>query len=205
MTIDSARIREFWEWFEERSTRIGRLLDEGNASLLAKEVTPKIKTLHTDLTWEIGPGKSKEYSLTISAAKNRKLRPETSKIVSLAANNPHWEFYPARQAREVPPQVDLPNKQLTFRTENWRFHAMQDKEKRLINLFVIDHRLAEVDETDALSAVFLFLDAALGEDLVEEWVGNIEILDNAGDLAPLHPMLEIRSFLRGLDDIGAPR
>jgi len=123
------------------------------------------------------------------------LRPETSKIISLAVNSPHWEFYPARQPREVPPQVELISKQLSFRTANWHFHAVPDRKTNRVDLFVINHQLAQVAENDALSAVFLFLDAALGEDLVEEWIGNIEILDEAGALSPVYPMLEIRSFL----------
>src|SRR5258708_22504846 len=157
MTIASERILEFWKWFDENSQKIAELLDKDEAGTLAKEITGRVKKLHPDLSWEIGTGKSTEYSLTVSAAKNRKLRSETSRIISLANKNARWEFYPARQPREIPPQVDLISKGLSFKTADWHFHAVHDKDKHRTNLFVIDRRLAGVAEDDALSAVFLFL------------------------------------------------
>jgi len=43
-------------------------------------------------------------------------------------------------------------------------------------LQIFDDRLGSVEEKTALTAVFILLDAVLGEDMVERWIGNIKVL-----------------------------
>jgi hypothetical protein len=196
MSIDSRSIANFWRWFEQNSSRLERMLDTNDASALSGKLGSQIKRLHSDLSWEVGPGKTKEYSLTISSAGNRELRPDTAHIVELAPISPNWEFYPARQPRDIPPTVELVSKKLTFSTSKWRFFGRKQEGDRRVDLFIVSSELSAVPENDALSAAFIFLDSALGEDLVEDWIGDIRVLERPDGQVSLRPMSDIREYLR---------
>jgi len=187
--LPQENIARFWDWFAANSTEIGSLLDRGDAKALALVMNTRVKALHPDLAWELGPGKNVEYALTITAASNRTLRPALENVISAAPSIEGWEFYPARQPRPLPSTVQY--RDITLATGSWRFISDRAPGGKL-NITIVDRSLAQLGENDAITAVFIFLDAVLGEDLVEEWIGEISCQPEGCDAMPI---TELREYL----------
>lgn len=85
---------DFWNWFAENSNHLHS--DTYDKALLDK--LDEIITLW-GLTWEIGPGLTKENSLTISPNGDKDLLEQASKIISIAPEFEHWEFYASKQPK----------------------------------------------------------------------------------------------------------
>lgn len=88
-------IINFWKWFIENKDNL-----ESNSydSAILQQLDKTIS--HWDLNWEIGPGQSKENSLTISPKGNPTLLNLTEQIISKAPRVDNWQFYSTKQPKE---------------------------------------------------------------------------------------------------------
>src|SRR5262249_14541284 len=150
--------------FAAEVSAVERFIDSGDAMQLAKLVTPLVKSLHGDLAWEAGPGKNTEYGLALSSAGNRSLREDLDHVIAMDTKIEKWDFHHARHPKPIPPRIELPTRGIALQSGQWQFTAHRSKDGR-VDLEVFDDALAELPEKDAVTAVFVFLDAALGEDL----------------------------------------
>lgn len=193
--IDTGLIEDFWFWFASEAEILARLLDSNRAEKLAAALDPRVARLHRDLAWEIGPGKKTPYALTITSAGNRNLRPETDRIIISSPSIPDWEFYPARQAGIMPKEVTLHDRNITVATAEWMFSPKDDLDSGKIDLVITNDHLATSDKNSSFSVVFLVLDALLGEDAVEEWIGKITFVP-PGEVYPrLYPIHELPYYI----------
>jgi hypothetical protein len=80
---------------------------------------------------------------------------------------------------------------------DWHFRLRPSATSDRFDLQIFDDKLASFDEKTALTAVFILLDAVLGEDMVERWIGNINILPAAASREDL-PMPAIAERLAEL-------
>jgi hypothetical protein len=161
---------------------------------LGAAFTPRVKALHPDLAWEVGPGKTKSNMLAISAKSNWALRPETDKVVAAAPTIERWEFYPSIPPRDPPPVIELGQK-LRIETAAWKFVPEYDQRQGKIHLTIVDDKLAALERERAFHAVLVFLDGALGEDTVETRIGNIEIEPSATGLDSLYAIHELCNYI----------
>ncbi len=88
-------ILNFWSWFAKNSTNLQS--DNYDKNIL-HELDKTIS--NWGLEWEIGPGLSKENSLTVSPNGNKELIDKTNAIIDKAPQLGNREFYNARQPKE---------------------------------------------------------------------------------------------------------
>jgi hypothetical protein len=193
--IETGLIEDFWSWFAAEAKTLAGLLDAAKPEMLAETLDPRIARLHQDLAWEVGPGKKSPHSLTITSAGNRSLRAETDRIVTVAPDLPGWEFYPARQPTEMPKEVKLHDKNITVPTDHWKFSPRDDLDSGKIDIIIADEHLAMADKNSAFAAVFLVLDALLGEDPVEGWIGKITFVPPGTEYSRLYPIQELPHYI----------
>lgn len=195
--LSERKIRKFWKWFHKHAFEIGNLLDAGKSDALAEAFRPRIDRLHPELDWEVGPGKSKTYMLTISSKSNRKLRQETERIVANAPQDLDWEFYASIQPRAPHRGVIVRHqgRNLEVETESWGFLSEEDPERGKIHIVIVDEDLPLLPREAALHAVFIMLDALLGEDIVEQWIGTIEIGKPDDSYETLRPIQELPGYV----------
>jgi len=188
-------IQLFWSWFNEQSKFLASLHASGATNQLAALVNQQLDKIDPALAWEIGPGKEVENSFTISSEGNRSLRRLVERMIEAAPKLKDWELYTARQPREAPSTIRLPDRDLELATQNWDFTPIERASEGRIDLIVISGDLASVERGAALRAVFIYLDQVLGEDTVEEWLGGIEV---KADLPPgkkKYPLKEIADYV----------
>jgi hypothetical protein len=190
-----ARTTRFWGWFRQNAGRIESLYDRGNLEELSSMMNLQLDAVAPGLAWEVGPGKRMEYSLTISAEGNSKLRSIVNEILRRAPKIRGWEFYGFKQRRPAPRAINLPERGLRVSTENWQFVPEEDRRRGRIHVTVLDDQLAEIGKQAALRAVSLFLDALLGEETVEEWLGQISVAAQGGTKTKIHHISRLPDYI----------
>ena len=87
----------FWRWFSEAAPPIS---NEGAATALFSEIDRRLGDLQRGLSWEIGPGRTAAWSLTISPGMDSDLAASAREIVGCAPAIEGWEFYDSRQPKD---------------------------------------------------------------------------------------------------------
>lgn len=188
-------IEEFWSWFTSESDHLSYLAENKDNIKIAAALEPRIKRLHKDLAWELGPGKSAPCQLIITSAGNRNLRGETDRIIAYAPELPGWEFHPARQAGTLPAEVKLMDRDLSISTSDWKFSPHDDLETGKVDVVIVDSILSTTDKNSAFSAAFIVMDALLGEDAVEDSIGKINFALPGEEFRRLYPINDLPYYI----------
>jgi hypothetical protein len=194
VALSDQRINAFWEWFLGHHREVEVMLDRDQTVELSEQINKQIDHLSSNLAWEIGPGLVQPYMLAFPTAGDIDLKAVVQRILERAPRIARWEFHASRPTRSFQPEVQLPDLGLSFRSADWRFALDPSPTSERLSLQVFDDKLASVDEKTALTAIFVLLDAALGEDMVERWIGGIKVLPSRAGEKSL-PMPEIAKHL----------
>ena len=191
-------IGRFWRWFGTTAERLKNLYSANRLESLTREVDRELDKVDSDLAWEMGPGKKKPYSFTISGEGNSRLRELAHLMIRLApAELEGWELYASRPARPAPGVVRLPESGESFETVKWKFIPLEHLKTGRLDLVVVDDQLARSVRETALRAVSLYLDQLLGEDTVETWIGEFRVespIAAHGDR--MYKMADLADYLR---------
>ena len=193
----SQAISRFWRWFAANAERLKGLYSAGFLEELAAEVNRELDRIEPELAWEIGPGKNKPYLFAISGEGNPRLRELAELMIGLApAGLGTWELYSARPSRPAPGVVRMPDSGEVFETIEWKFVPLEQSQSGRLDLVVVDDQLSRSDRDSALRAVSLYLDQVLGEDSVENWIGEFRVESPSSVIGKkLYRMAELPDYL----------
>jgi hypothetical protein len=178
-------IRDFWNWFSTNQNDIQFQLDNNNTESLVRDMNARVNAISPILAWEVGPGIVAPYMLVFPTEGDANRRPMIERILGLAPRLAAWEFHTSRPSRRFLREVHLPDKGMKFDTAGWRFELTQEVSSDRLKLDIFDDELSGIDRKIALTAVFILLDAVLGEDVVERWIGDINISSSSGRVGVL--------------------
>lgn len=188
--------KNFWHWFALNISSVTNMYSNRAFNDLSKAMNRELDRVDEKLAWEIGPGKSKQYLLTISSEGNPRLRHIAETMIQFAPELADWEFYSSRPARQPAGKVYLPERNIEFDTSGWKFIPSEHPEIGRLNLTVLDERLALSNREAALKAVSIYLDELLGEDTVETWIGEFEVgSPDEAKVCEVHDMAEMPDYL----------
>lgn len=191
-------IERFWSWWQENR---GAVLDAARANdtdRVAELMRPAVAAIDPALEWEVGRGAAADYVLVVSGGGKPELRALAERWF-LAAPEPdaEIEYAPTRRrdpralaATLVVDEFDVPLPELVAGTR---------LDQRRLRLDVVIHHplFPLLQQESRLRVAFLALDAALGEDDVERWVGTIETSADAPiDPIPLSTLPAVIDQLR---------
>jgi hypothetical protein len=177
--ISDDAISSFWCWFSEHHHDVEAMLDRDETTELSRQINTRINLLSPELAWEIGPGLVEPYMFVFPTAGDSERKAVVGRIMEKAPRIEQWEFHTSRPTRPFQPEVQLPDRGVSFRTSAWLFTLKPSRTSDRFELQIFDDSLASFDEKTALTAVFILLDAVLGEDIVERWIGNIRVLPSS--------------------------
>jgi hypothetical protein len=166
----------FWKWFLENENQFFHY-EQYHAKLL-EETLNKLKDLHPDLVFEIGPELDGKRELVISS---NGLREGFASVIELVQSSPEldrWIVTPFRQ-RKKDLDIEIQIEDITLSPEDIFFTYEQSGEKVNVNLYI-----AGIDEEDerVFHVVLLLLDTVIGEYDVEMKLDQIDI----------HPLTEVK-------------
>lgn len=190
--LSDEQITTFWRWFSDHHSDVEAMLDRNATEELSRLINAQIDRLSSQVAWEIGPGLIQPYMFVFPTAGDKERKIAVNKILDRALKIESWEFHSSSPARPFQPEIQLPDRELTFRTVDWHFTLKPSTTSDRFDLQVFDDKLAKFDEKTALTAVFIFLDSVLGEDMVERWIAGIKVLPalSGGENLPMPALAE---------------
>ncbi len=203
----AAAIAAFWEWWDaEGRAVVTAAIGEREPEQVAGTLTEAVQAIHPDLAWEVAAGDLAQHVLVVTAEGDPELRPLASRWLRASpAVDETWEYAAARQPTPDVEQVVLgiDDRELAFSD----IEVGARREGCHLEVSVYHPLFRDLEEQVRGQVAFLALDAALGEDDVEAWVGEITPsteppLDGFG-------LAVLRSVVRDLrddntDDDGTP-
>ena len=185
-------IEAFWKWWETGRELLEEAVADGGPTDLPETITGLVADIHPELQWQLAPGPAATHALALSAGGDPSLRLVTQRWVDLGSDATEtWEYHPARVAAALAPfemdDVLVDSKAAVIVTaEDLLYEQLE------VTIYVPGFE--QVTPEVQMRVALLLLDATLGEDDVERWVGFIDTVDEppAGG-APLRTLPEIVS------------
>jgi hypothetical protein len=184
-------LRDFWHWFAKYQDRFYHL--ENDQEKLFSAISKKLKEIHPSLTFEFSPRHDDgTRELTISADGIKDAFPYVVQLVDRAPKIGKWKINAFRQriaaddlAVQLGAEVKVGYGDIFFT------HQLNDSLFDL-NLFIRDYQ----DTDNFKSAIFILLDALVGEYDMEMKVGRLEFNALEGrDRSRLTPIVQLRSLV----------
>ena len=168
-------IQEFWAWWNEtgREALLGAVA--GDESDIADVITERVADLHSSLEWQLAPMPGGKYVFALSGGGSRMSRVLTEQAMRWApVDDDRFMYSPARVPVPVEPfefgdGVIDPATVLVATTPDDEYEQLD------IEMYIpgVD------DDQDGKELAMYLLDAVLGEDDTERWVGIIDVVDAA--------------------------
>ena len=165
----------FWQWWSSVKDHVAaaiasRTLGE---SPLVEYITTAVHNLSPDLAWELGPGRSAQHNLTVTAEGNLVVRRLAAQWLAAAPPpDATWEYHDSRQPSS---QLHLEIGGRRFAPEDFAVSFAYDGNRERFDVVLFHPEFGKADERLAHQAAFLTLDELLGEDDVERWIGRIDV------------------------------
>jgi hypothetical protein len=187
----------FWTWFGARADRLLRI--ERSPDPLLTELAAELGRVRPGLVYELGPHGEDPRSFVVSADGISTLFPEVLRLVAAAPELPGWSIRAFRPRRPGAVRVEIEG--CSLGTGDVWFRAFPEGSRVRLQLFV--RGLTDALFAERATAVFLLLDAALGERDAEEKLGSISWrpLPEDPERAGMRPFGEL---VRAVDVLAGP-
>jgi len=182
---DGPEITDFWAWWPANRDRLSGAIATGAFDpALITDIGRAVSTIHPAIGWELSPGRSAKHAFCISPEGDPELRPATlTWLASAPPTDATWEFYASKQA--APSLSGLKIGDATFDLGEMRAIASWDSVRQREDVRLWHPGFPGVPEGVRIQIGFIFLDKLLGEDAVERWIGEIDMLgDPTGGRTP---------------------
>jgi hypothetical protein len=160
-TVLKNKIDHFWEWFVKHERQFREISDP----VATRELLDNQVLQFGIFSWEIGEGRNKPHSFTISPNGDAKMLRRSEAIVGEAPELPDWEFFPAKRAENwdfIFKMFDSTMLQQTIHAAEWKYLLEMEEDQKLKVLFYAEN-IDFLDADDKLSAADFVLNQTIGE------------------------------------------
>ncbi|MEM6572120.1 MAG: hypothetical protein AAF957_27135 [Planctomycetota bacterium] len=167
-----ARVDDFWRWFAAHERRLFNELQDG--SLDPAELGAKVDAVTPVLAWEMCPSPEEgREGFTVSAEGSPSVRLLVEALLDAAPPLEHWTLFGSKQPGEGMRSMRVGDRG-EFAFADFRFAVDFDAESERLSIQVHHPRFSELGPEIRSQLTFLALEQALGEDLIDAWVGPVE-------------------------------
>jgi hypothetical protein len=196
-------IEDFWAWWPRNRDRVAAAIESRSFDgALVQDITKAVRTIHPAMAWELSPGRNAQHAFCVSPEGKAEIRQAALRWLAAApALDAVWEYYASKQAARS--MTDLKIGAVHFDLVEMRAIASWDPVRQRIDIKLWHPAFTQVAQAVRNQVAFLFLDNLLGEDDVERWVGQLDLLDEpTGGRTPdeLKAEIERRSAEAAGDD-----
>ena len=170
----TAEITAFWDWWKTVEPQLADIDQNPPSDAVLEGLDTRLKAMHRDLAWELGPGLHKHHALTVSPDGVSALRSLTAAWKAAAPVSKDWEFFDVRPA--VPGRAGA----LVLETaggevvgSDVQVAIFDDEDHHRLDVWVHHPSMKKVGKRQRWSLAFLLVDAALGESDVATWLRTI--------------------------------
>ncbi|MEM9380811.1 MAG: hypothetical protein AAGB93_12735, partial [Planctomycetota bacterium] len=169
-----ARVDEFWRWFAAHEKQIFDDLRGGR--LDPEELSSRLEAAAPLLLWELCPSPEEgREGFALSADGSASARLLVDAMVDAAPVLRHWTLFRSKQPTgdDAKLTVRLANGE-EFAYAEFRFAVDFDTEAERLGIQVHHPGFSALPPDRRSQLTFLALESALGEDLIDAWVGPVE-------------------------------
>jgi len=169
------KIDAWWHAFRKKQRDIIQLFQNQANWDLHGWMEENLQCISPHLMYEFGPPvRCDGHRLVITPESEVHLRPLVSLILERAPILPNWEFYPYRLPEDVE-QAELAVKGRTGGSIQDLTVRPSIEEGGRVSLRYFSPRCRSVEDQQAFSEAFVATETLLGEEILDKWVGPIEI------------------------------
>lgn len=184
----SDAIGEFWNWWSSAGAVFAAAFDLRTAptEAMVDDLNAHVEKIAEGLAWEFGPGATARHGLSLTSLGDPELRllAEAWRMQAPPADG-IWDFFTARQAHPGELTLTLNIGGVDIDYARLVVGMTPDEARERIDVELWHPLFAEIDEALQRQVAFLALDAAIGEDGVERWLGAIDTAVDEPDGAVL--------------------
>jgi len=168
---------DFWTWWPGARDRIAEAIESGGFNQpLIGEISKAVSTIDAGMAWELGPGRTARHAFCISPEGNATLRQVALRWIATAPPvDATWEYHASKQAAPTLTVLQVANDH--FGLEEMRAIASWDTVRRRLDVRLWHPQFDRAPQPVRLQVGFVFLDNLLGEEDVERWIGQIDLLE----------------------------
>jgi hypothetical protein len=180
-----ARIDRWWRAFTETAPRVDDYFHGRERWDLGEWMHEHLGAVDERLMWEFGPGTrgGHGHRLVVTPESERQLRPLVEVVLSRAPELPGWEFFPHRLAEPLEAARETVKGRTGIDIAGWTAAAAAG-EHGLVDIVVCPGRSLFRSTAKDQEAAFVALESLLGEEVLETFVGAIDVEQRKGT-APL--------------------
>ena len=168
---------DFWSWWADGRDRVAAAIAAGGFDeRLVEDISRAVRTIDPAMAWELAPGRTAEHAFCVSPEGNPELRQAALRWLATAPPaDSTWEYHASRQPSAALQSLEVGG----FRVELSEMRAISswDVSRRRVDVRLWHPMFPQLPDPIRLQVGFLFLDNLLGEEDVERWVGQIDLLE----------------------------
>jgi hypothetical protein len=190
-------IDAWWRTFAAAATRLDDFFKRREAWDLAGWMRAHLGVVDERIMWEFGPGTrdADGHRLILTPEGERHLRPLVDAILARAPALPGWEFHGHRLAERLPTALQTVAERTSVDLTSWTARAGVSDEGLVDVVFAPPEPGPASLERRA--AALLLVESLLGEDLMDVWIGTVDVEDHrsagaslASLAADIHELVE---------------
>lgn len=171
-TVTERAIAVFWRWWKTAHKKIEIAIANNDLSP-TQDIAKHVRAIDKRLHWELGSGARSKYVLLLSSNGDPELRVIARRWeASAPRRDKTWEYASARPAKH---DATVTYARRPMRLAECSFAYSVDKVREVLDVTLFHPTFTKLTKDDRESSAVLLLDAALGEDDVERWVGAIAV------------------------------
>jgi hypothetical protein len=178
------RIDAWWREFVAAAPRLNDYFHGGGRWDLAAWMREHLGVVDERIMWEFGPGTrgTRGQRLVLTPEDEHRLRPLVDVVLSRAPRVDGWEFHAHRLAEDLSQALRAVAERTSMDFNGWQAFA-DLTEEGLIDVS-LSPPFALADREEARAAAILLVEALVGEELMDVWIGEVDIASHTGS-APL--------------------
>lgn len=170
-----AAIDRWWSAFSVKESELNAFFEGERDFDVTAWMGEFLGPVHPNLMWEFGPGSIHPHRLTITPETDRHLRPLVQTVLERAPESAYFDFSAFRPA-ESPASC---RESVLARTRHPlafdHVEVAAGESNRVDVVGVFPRGYPNGDEDLAMHQTFVMIETLLGEEMLDSWVGNIDV------------------------------
>jgi hypothetical protein len=169
------RIEAWWQAFVPRKENISAIFSQEQDWDLPGWMDETLQAVHPELMWEYGPAvRGEGHRLVITPEAARHLRPLAMAVVKSAPQIAGWEFYNYRLPEDIEQAENTVRGRCGGTIAGIQVRPCVGAGHR-VDLQFFSPRARHGNDEDALAEIYVATEALLGEELLDHWIGAIDV------------------------------
>lgn len=174
MSSDAA-IDEFWRYWTANAAAIESAIHDRTLGDFIEPLSERVRGIDPGLDWEFGKGRVAEHYFCLAPKGDSRLRIVTERWrVRGPGDGSVFEFHAARPGGGYVDSQALDFGEAVFEFSKFRAALKPDEGRERVDVAIYHPAFANVVDKLRATASFITLDAMLGEDDVERFVGTVD-------------------------------